>query len=149
MKVDVKGRDKFNNIVMSSMSLNFGLTRPVFHMDLGSPMQVAQVTFSTVVEHIGTRDLVQEFLANKVFPTLSGWGMPKLKESVDKWNLGRLPYHFKFQDVFKEPCIEWLEMNETMCNEILGNFAKKEDQLMVVAFGNREKRRLNSIMDAL
>jgi hypothetical protein len=84
MKVDVKGRDKFNNIVMSSMSLNFGLTRPVFHMDLGSPMQVAQVTFSTVVEHIGTRDLVQEFLANKVFPTLSGWGMPKLKESVDK-----------------------------------------------------------------
>lgn len=40
-------------------------------------------------------------------------------------------------------------MNETMCNEILGNFAKKEDQLMVVAFGNREKRRLNSVMDAL
>lgn len=36
-----------------------------------------------------------------------------------------------------------------MCNESLGNFAKKEDQLMVVAFGNREKRRLNSIMDAL
>jgi hypothetical protein len=79
MKVDVKGRDKFNNIVMSPMSLNFGLTWPVFHMDLGSLMQVAQVTFSTVVERIGTRDLVQEFLANKVFPTLSGWGMSKLK----------------------------------------------------------------------
>jgi hypothetical protein len=36
-----------------------------------------------------------------------------------------------------------------MCNEILGNYMKKEDQLMTVAFGSRPKRRLNRIMDAL
>jgi hypothetical protein len=40
-------------------------------------------------------------------------------------------------------------MIETMCNEILGNYTKKEDQLMTVAFGTRPKRRLNRIMDAL
>jgi hypothetical protein len=34
---------------------------------------------------------------------------------------------------------EWLEMIETMCNEILGNYTKKEDQLMTVAFGTRPK----------
>jgi hypothetical protein len=36
-----------------------------------------------------------------------------------------------------------------MCNEILGNYTRKEDQLMTAAFGTRPKRRLNQVMDAL
>jgi hypothetical protein len=40
-------------------------------------------------------------------------------------------------------------MIETMCNEIFGNYTKKEDQLMTAAFGTRPKRRLNRVMDAL
>jgi hypothetical protein len=40
-------------------------------------------------------------------------------------------------------------MIEVMCNEILGNYTKKEDQLMSAAFGSRMKRRLNRVMDAL
>jgi hypothetical protein len=40
-------------------------------------------------------------------------------------------------------------MIETMCNEILGNYTKKEDQLMTAAFSTRPKRRLNRVMDAL
>jgi hypothetical protein len=40
-------------------------------------------------------------------------------------------------------------MIETMCNEILGNYTRKEDQLMTAAFGTRPKRRLNQVMDAL
>jgi hypothetical protein len=36
-----------------------------------------------------------------------------------------------------------------MCNEILGNYTKKKDQLMTIAFGSRPKRRLNRVMDAL
>jgi hypothetical protein len=40
-------------------------------------------------------------------------------------------------------------MIETMCNEILGNYTKKEDQLMTTAFGTQPKRRLNRVMDAL
>jgi hypothetical protein len=44
--------------MMIPMSLNFGLTRPVCHMTLGSPAQVAQVTFNIVIKHIVTRDLV-------------------------------------------------------------------------------------------
>jgi hypothetical protein len=36
-----------------------------------------------------------------------------------------------------------------MCNEILENHTKKEDQLMTAAFGTREKWRLNRVMDAL
>jgi hypothetical protein len=56
---------------------------------------------------------------------------------MDRGNLVRLSYQFKFLDVFREPCFEWLEIIETMCNKILGNFTKKEDQLMTRAFGNR------------
>jgi hypothetical protein len=59
--------------------------------------------------------------------------MPKLKGTKKKNELVRLPYHFKFEKQFKEPCQEWLEMIETMCNEILGNYTKKEDQLMIAA----------------
>jgi hypothetical protein len=32
--------------------------------------------FRVVSEHISTRDLVQEYLANRVFPTLKEWNMP-------------------------------------------------------------------------
>ena len=47
------------------------------------------------------------------------------------------------------PCQEWLDTIEVMCNEILGNYSKKEDQLMTAAFGTRPKRRLNRVMDAI
>jgi hypothetical protein len=40
-------------------------------------------------------------------------------------------------------------MIETMCNKILSNYTKKEDQLMIAAFGTRPKRRLNRVMDVL
>jgi hypothetical protein len=40
-------------------------------------------------------------------------------------------------------------MIETMCNEILGNYTKKEDQLMTASFSTLPKRRLNRVMDAL
>jgi hypothetical protein len=75
--------------------------------------------------------------------------MPKMKGTKKKHELVRLPYRFKFKKQFKEPCQEWLEMIETMCNEIQGNYTKKEDQLMTAAFGTRPKRKLNRVMDAL
>jgi hypothetical protein len=75
--------------------------------------------------------------------------MSKKKEGGKNYELVRLPYRFKFEKQFKKPCKEWLEMIETMCNEILGNYTKKEDQLMIAAFDTRPKRRLNRVMDAL
>jgi hypothetical protein len=87
-------------------------------------------------------------LANRTFPTSSGWGCRR-KRKGEKYELVRLPYRFKFEKQFKKPCNEWLEMIETMCNEILGNYTKKEDQLMTAAFGTWTKRSLNWVMDAL
>ena len=99
------------------------------------PCQLAEVEFRVVAVQISTRDLVQEYLANRTYATSSGWGMPKMKETKKKHELVRLAYRFKFEKQFKEPCQEWLDMIETMCNEILGYYTEKEDQLMTVAFG--------------
>jgi hypothetical protein len=149
IKADEKKRGKLMTMVMCLLSLNFGMTRPLCNMQPRSPCQLAAAEFRVVAEQISTRDLVQEYLANKTSPTSSDWGMPKLKGTKKKHELVRLPYRFKFEKQFKAPCQEWLEMIETMCNEILGNYTKKEDQLMTAAFGTWPKRRLNRVMNAL
>jgi hypothetical protein len=144
----VKIDEKKEKLVQSPLELTFGLTRPQCNMTPGAPCPDAVYEFRVVSEHIRTRDLVQEYLANRVFPTMREWGMPKLK-GKKKNELVRLPYHFKFKKHFKEPCQEWLDTIEVMCNNILGFYTRKEDQLMTAAFGTRPKRRLNRVMDAL
>jgi hypothetical protein len=117
-------------------------------MTPNSPSQIALDEFRVIAEHIGTRDLVQEFLAFRVFPTLKEWDIPNLK-GEKKGELVRLPYYYKFKKHFKVPCQEWLDTIEVMCNDILGKYSKKEDQLMTAAFSTRPKQRLNRVMDAL
>jgi hypothetical protein len=80
VKANEKKREKLMTMVMSPMRLSFGITRSLCHMQLGSQCQLAEVEFRVVAAEISTRDLVQEYLANKTFLTSSGWGMPKKKE---------------------------------------------------------------------
>jgi hypothetical protein len=74
-------------MVMSPTRLSFGMTRPLCHMQLGSPCQLAEIEFRVVAAESSTRDLVQEYLANRTFPTSSGWGMPKKKEGEKSMSL--------------------------------------------------------------
>jgi hypothetical protein len=48
MKADEKKRENFMNMVMSPLRLNFGMTRPLCNMQLGSPCQQAEVEFRVV-----------------------------------------------------------------------------------------------------
>ena len=145
----VKVDEDKEKLVQSPLELIFGETRPPCNMTLEGPTQIALAEFRVIAEHISTRDLVQEFLAFKVFPTMKEWAMPKLEGKKKEGELVQLPYHYKFKKHFKVPCQEWLDTIEVMCNEILGNYSKKEDRLMTAAFGTRPKRRLNRVMDAL
>jgi hypothetical protein len=72
VKADEKKREKLMSMVMSPMRLNFGMTRPLCNMQLGSPCQLAEVEFMVMAEHISTRDLVQEYLAYRTFTTSGG-----------------------------------------------------------------------------
>jgi hypothetical protein len=145
----VKVDDDKEKLVQSPLELIFGETRPLCNMAPEGVTQQAMDEFKIIAEHISTRDLVQEFLAFRVFPSLKEWDMPKLVRKKKEGELVRLPYYFKFKKYFKAPCQEWLDTIEVMCNEILGNYSKKEDQLMTAAFGTRPKRRLNRVLDAL
>jgi hypothetical protein len=84
----VKAVEKKREKLMSmALRLSFGKTRPLCNMQLGSPCQLAKVEFRVVPEHINTRDLVQEYLANRTFPTSGEWRMPRKKEEGKKYEL--------------------------------------------------------------
>jgi hypothetical protein len=79
IKVDEKKREKLMTMVMSPLALSFGMTRPLCNMKPGLACQLSVSEFRVVAEQISTRDLVQEYLANRTSPTLSEFSMPKLK----------------------------------------------------------------------
>jgi hypothetical protein len=83
----VKVDEEKEKLVQSPLELTFGETRPQCNMTPGSPSQIALAEFRVIANHIGTRDLVQEFLAFRVFPTLKEWEMPKLERERRRENL--------------------------------------------------------------
>jgi hypothetical protein len=87
----VKVYEEKEKLVQSPLEIIFGETRPQCNMTPKSPSQIALGEFRVIEEHIGTRDLVQEFLAFRVFPTLKEWDMPKLEGEKKKGNLFGCP----------------------------------------------------------
>jgi hypothetical protein len=79
IKADEKKRGKLMTMVMCPLALSFGMTRPLCNMKPGSACQLSVSEFRVVAEQISTRDLVQEYLANRTSPTLSEFSMSKLK----------------------------------------------------------------------
>jgi hypothetical protein len=109
-----------------------------------------QRAFDVVCSFIGTRDLIQEHIAFRVWPLADNWEMPKetVKET-DEGGLVRLKYTFKYGDKFVEPDDDWLKSIETVSDELLGIYSKTEDTALSAAFGGRRKKRLNRVFDAI
>jgi hypothetical protein len=70
--------------------------------------------------------------------------MPMLKGTKKTLELVQLPYRFKFEKQFKEPCLEWLEMIETMWNEIFGNYTKKRRSINDYSLRHPTKTKVES-----
>jgi hypothetical protein len=85
VKANEKKREKLMTMVMRPMKISFGMTRPLCHMQLGSPCQLAEVEFRVVAAEISTRDLAQEHLANKHFhlPAVGGCRRKKKGEKYE------------------------------------------------------------------
>lgn len=60
-----------------------------------------------------------------------------------------MKYTYKFGQQFGETDDEWLEAYESKCNEVLGNFVKKENKALTTTFGARGKRRSNRVFDVI
>jgi hypothetical protein len=106
--------------------------------------------FGTVCSFIGTRDLIQEHIALRVWPLVEKWEMPK--ETItksDEGGLVRLKYTFRYEGKFVEPDDDWLKCIEATSDELVGPYSRAEDNALSAAFGNRKKKRLNRVFDAI
>jgi hypothetical protein len=148
VKNDLKGREDIKEIIMRPIWSRFGLRRPKVEID--DTVEACQRAFSTICSFIGTRDLIQEHIAFRVWPLVESWEMPK--ETATDSNDGglvRLKYTFRFREKFDEPNDDWLKCIEATNNELLGAYSKAEDNALSAAFRGRGKKRLNKVFDAI
>jgi hypothetical protein len=75
VKNDLSQREDVKGIIQRPIWSRFGIRRP--STALGNDVQACQATFNIVCTYIGTRHLVQEHIAYKVWPLASEWEMPK------------------------------------------------------------------------
>jgi hypothetical protein len=148
VKNDLKVREDIKDIIMCPIWQRFGLRKPKVEMD--KVAEECQRAFGVVCSFIGTRDLIQEHIAFRVWPLADNWEMPKeIVKETDEGGLVRLKYTFKYGDKFVEPDDDWLKSIETVSDELLGVYSKAEDTALSAAFGGRKKKRLNRVFDAI
>jgi hypothetical protein len=72
---DLVEREDIKGIIQCPIWSRFGIRSP--SIALGNDIQACQAAFNIVCTYIGTRDLVQEHIAYRVWPLTIGWDMPK------------------------------------------------------------------------
>jgi hypothetical protein len=88
-------------------------------------VQACQAAFNTVCTYIGTRYLVQEHIAYKVWPLANDWEMPKETAAGSrKGGLVYLKYSFQFRNQIDEPNDDWLDAIEATSHELLGAYSR-------------------------
>jgi hypothetical protein len=148
VKNDLKTREDIKDIIMRPIWQRFGLRRPKVEMDEAA--EECQRAFGVVCSFIGTRDLVQEHIAFRIWPLVEKWEMPKeTVRETDEGGLVRLKYTFQYGDKLVEPDDDWLKSIEAIGDELLGLYSKAEDTALSAAFGGRKKKRLNRVFDAI
>jgi hypothetical protein len=148
VKNDLKTREDIKEVIMHPIWSRFCLRRRKIEID--ETVEACQKAFNTVCSFIGTRDLIQEHIAFRVWPLVESWEMPKgtITDSSEG-GLVRLKYTFRFGDKFDEPNDDWLKCIEATSNELLGAYSKTEDNALSAAFGGWNKKRLNMVFDAI
>jgi hypothetical protein len=148
VKNDLKKREDIKEIIQRPIWSRFGLRRP--KVDIDGDVEECQNAFSTVCSFIGTRDLIQEHIAFRVWPLVESWDMPKeTTAESSEGSLVRLKYSFRFREKFDEPDDDWLKCIEATSDELLVAYSKAEDNALSADFGGRGKKRLNRVFDAI
>jgi hypothetical protein len=148
VKNDLKVREDIKEIIMRPIWSRFGLRKPKVEIDEAA--EACRRAFSTVCSYVGTRDLLQEHIAFRIWPLIDSWEIPR--ETItnpSEGGLVRLKYTFRFGDEFIEPDDDWLNCVENTSDELLGAYSKSEDNALSAAFGSQKKKRLNRVFDAI
>jgi hypothetical protein len=148
VKNDLKAREDIKEIIQRPIWSHFSLRR--LKVEIDDAVEACQRAFSTVCSFIGTRDLIQEHIAFRVWPLMESWEMPKETTAESgEGVLVRMKYTFRFREKFDEPNDDWLMCIEATSDELLGAYSKAEDNALSAAFGGRGKKRLNRVFDAI
>jgi hypothetical protein len=148
MKNDLSQWEDVRGIIQRPIWFRFGIKRPA--TALGNDIQACHAVFNTVCTYIGTRDLVQEHIAYRVWSLANGWEMPKeAAAGSSQGGLVYLKYTFRYMSQFDEPNDDWLNAIEATSDELLGAYSKAEDEAMTTAFRARGKKRLNRVFDVI
>jgi hypothetical protein len=145
---DLKEREDIKEIIMRPIWSRFGLRKSKVEIDEAA--KACRRAFNIVCPFIGTRDLVQEHGAYRIWPLIDSWEMPK--ETItnpSEGGLVRLKYTFRFGDQFFEPDDDWLKCVENTSDELHGAYSKSKDNELSAAFGSRKKKILNRGFDAI
>jgi hypothetical protein len=148
VKNDLTTREDIKEVIMRPIWSRFGLRKPKVEID--EAVKACQKASGTICFFIGTRDLIQEHIAFRVWPLVENWEMPK--EAITKSNEGelvRLKYTFRYGDKFDEPNDDWLKCIKVTSDELLGSYSKAEDNALSTAFGSQGKKTLNRVFDAI
>jgi hypothetical protein len=148
VKNDLVEREDIKGIIQRLIWSHFGIRRS--SNAHGNDIQTFQMAFNTICPYKGTRDLVEERIAYRVWPLASGWEM--LKEAAARSSQGGLvylKYTFRYRNQFDEPNDDWPDIIEATSDELLGAYSKAEDDAMTTAFGGRGKKRLNRVFDVI
>jgi hypothetical protein len=103
-------------------------------VEIDEAAEECRKAFGIVCSFIGTRDLVQEHVAYRIWPLVANWEMPK--ETINNPHEGglvRLKYTSRFGDQFDEPDDDWLKSVEATSDELLGPYSKTEDNALSAA----------------
>jgi hypothetical protein len=96
-------------------------------------VQACLMAFNTVCTYIGTRDLVREHIAYKVWPLVNDWEMPKATTAgSNEGGLVYLRYTYRYRSQFDEPNDDWLEAVDATSNELLGAYSKVSHPVLKV-----------------
>jgi hypothetical protein len=105
---DLKAREDIKDTIMRPIWQRFGLQKP--KVDIDEAAEECQRAFDVVCSFIGTRDLIQEHIAFRVWPLVEKWEMPK--ETITKSDEGgliRMKFTFRYEGKFVEPDDDWLK----------------------------------------
>jgi hypothetical protein len=127
-------REDIKGIIQRPIWSRFGIRRPA--TALGNDIEACQKAFNNICTFIGTRDLVQEHIAYRVWPLVNDWEISKeTAAGPSQGGLVYLKYSFRYRDQFDEPNDDWLICVEATSDELLGVYTRAEGDAMTLAFG--------------
>jgi hypothetical protein len=148
VKNDLSQREDVKGIIQRPIWSRFSIRR--LATALGNDIQTCQAAFNKVCTYIGTRDLVQEHIAYRVWPLADGWEMSKeTAAGSSQGGLVYLKYTFRYRSQFDELNDDRLNAIEATSDKLLGAYSKAEDEAMTTAFGAHGKKRLNRVFDVI